>query len=387
MAAHDVSAVLQLGVGDPVGLAAQVVAGPPPGGHDQRVHPAELGGERLVQQPLAGRAAVLGVGAGAPHQGVVGGGRAGHVHPVDVRVVGQVRTHLGAALDDGQPAGVDELDEEPLQRRAQVGVDRVELHHDRAAVPEQQREGVHGRQVGAVAGRQQQGDTRVRELPGSPGRRRPPPPQRRGAGLQADPARVAHEQQPVGARLREHLHRDLALRVLAHGIRRHEALVAGQPGQGRLPAADQDRQAGRGPPTRHPPSGCPVPGPGPPARPRPCPAPRRRRAGAADAPTRPSPPPAGRPTTAARPAPCPRRHPAPRHPLLRPSDSRSSRSPRPCWPGPRARGAPLPTQPPEAAAAVGADVPRSSAHPDAATAGRRAVRPGRVHPGEGTATG
>ena len=160
------AAVAEPAEGDPVGLAAQVVAGPPPGGHDQRVDPAQLGGERLGQQPLAGCAPALGVGAGAPHQGVVGGGRAGQVHPVDVRMMSKVGTHLGPALDDGQPAGVDELDEHPLQCRAHVGVDRVELHHDRAAVPEQQPEGIHSRQAVEVAGRQQQRHASLRELPG-----------------------------------------------------------------------------------------------------------------------------------------------------------------------------------------------------------------------------
>ena len=321
MAAQKWPQLQQPAEGDPVGLAAQVVAGPPPGGHDQRVHPAELGGERLVQQPLAGRAPVLGVGAGAPHQGVIGGGRAGQVHPVDVRVVGQVRTHLRAALDDGQPAGVDELDEHPLECRAQVGVDRVELHHDRAAVPEQQAEGIHARQAVEVAGRQQQGHARVRELPGCQAVTGSRHLSGCGARLQPDPARVAHEQQPIGARRREHLDRDPALRVLAHGTGRHEALVAGQPGQGRLPPADQDRQPGLPEPhITHPeavrfqalslPPRLDHPWhlvAEPPAQPMHQPAP--------------SPPPAGRPRTAAQPAPSPRRHPAPQHPVLRPSGS------------------------------------------------------------------
>ena len=299
----------------------------------------------LSSNALAGGAALFGVGSGAPDEGVVGGGRAGHVQPVDVRVVRQVRTHLGPALDDGQPAGVDELDEHPLQRRAQVGVDRVELHHDRAAVPEQQPEGVHARQVRVVAGRQQQRHASLRERPSPVGIG-----DRRhlgdcGAGLQADPTRVAHEQHPVGARRREHVHRDLALGVLAHGAGRHEGLVAGQPGQASTPRRGSGAASRRRPPTHHRSSGCPVPSPGPPASPQPSPAPRRRRGGAACAPARPSPRPAGRPTTAARPAPSPPRHPAPRHRPPRPSESPSSRSPRPRWPGPRARGAPPPTQP------------------------------------------
>ena len=194
-----------------------------------------------------------------------------------------------------------------------------------------------------------------------------------GARLQADPARVPPEQQPIGARRRERLDRDPALRVLAHGTGRHEALVAGQPGQGRLPPADQDRQPGLPEPHITDPEAVRLQALSlpprldhprhlvaePPAQPMHQPAP--------------SPPPAGRPTTAARPAPSPRRHPAPRHPVLRPSDSRSSRSPRPCWPGPRARGSPPPTQPPEPATAVEADVPGDRPHltlSDLTTAGQ-----------------
>ena len=353
------SAVLQPGERDPVGLPAQVVAGPPPGDHDQRVDPAELSGERLGQQPLPRCAPVLGIGSGAPHQGVVRGRRAGHVHPVDVRVVGQVRAHLGPALDDGQPAGVDELDEHPLQRRAQVGVDRVQLHHDRAAAAEQQCQGVHPRQAVDVPGRQQQGDARVGELPGRQGLPGCRDLSDRGSRLQADPARVAQEQQPVRARRREHVHRDPAPSVLAHGTGRHEPLLAGQPGQGRLPPPDQ-----QGKPKRHPdipdPEAVRIQALGHSASPQPSPAPRHRPGGAADAPTRPSPPPAGRPTTAALPEPCPRRHPAPQH-----QPSRPSRSPSCDHPSVLAR-APCPGcstshATPGTAAPVGANVPDDGA--------------------------
>ncbi len=178
-----------------------------------------------------------------------------------------------------------------------------------------------------------------------------------GARLQADPARVPHEQQPIGARLRERLDRDPALSVLAHVTGRHEALSAGQPGQRRLPPADQDRQPGlpephithpeavrlqalRLPPCLDHPRHLVAE---PPAQPMHQPRlllhrkgdPRRQRS--------PHLPHGGIQ--------------APRHPLLQRSGSPSSRSPRPRWPGPRARGAPPPTQRPRPAVAVGADVP------------------------------
>lgn len=135
-------------------LVRELGLGPRAGDDEHRRHAAELRGEGdlvllLLSRLLAPR--LLG-GVTAPHDRVVGAIAARDVQRVDLRMRRQVRADVGAAVDDGQEAVVDQRAEGLLEVRPAVGVDRVHLEDDDLVLDEQLVEKIHGRDARHVAG-------------------------------------------------------------------------------------------------------------------------------------------------------------------------------------------------------------------------------------------
>ena len=130
-----VPGVVQLLGGDVLGLVPEVGLGPRAGQHDGSADAAEFGVDRLAGAPVVGCFAPLAFLAGAVDDQVVGLRAAGDVDGLHRVMMGQVLTHIGAAVDEGEVAVPDQRGEDVFEDRPEVVVDRVHLaDHDLAGV-------------------------------------------------------------------------------------------------------------------------------------------------------------------------------------------------------------------------------------------------------------
>lgn len=243
-----VAGVVHLAGHDVLGLEAEVRIAPRPGGHDARADAAQLTAERLADQRRVVAAALRGLLVGPPHDRVVGAVAAGDMDGVHAVVRGEMAALRRTAVDEPQPAALDELGEDQLEVRPEVGVDRVHLSDDDLALDIQLVQDVQGGDGRDIARAQHQGDGRASGPPAvlAGG----PVPHLLRAGARAHPHLGGEpvEQQGVPAGSGEDVDPGAAV-PLVHGSRVDRILARGDPAQHVQVGADVlgERPRGVGP--------------------------------------------------------------------------------------------------------------------------------------------
>lgn len=144
-----------------LGLEAEVRLAPRPGGHDARADPAQLTAERLAEKRRVVAAALRGLLVGPPHDRVVGAVAAGDMDGVHAVVRGEMAALRRTAVDEPQPAALDELGEGQLEVPPEVSVDRVHLRNHDLALDIQLVQDVQGGDGRDISRAQYQGDGRA----------------------------------------------------------------------------------------------------------------------------------------------------------------------------------------------------------------------------------
>ena len=132
-----VSGVLQAHGRDVLGLEGEVGLGPRAGHDDHRGHAAQLRGDRIRQQRLAGRFATGGIVSRSPDDRVERPFRAGDVHVVDALMACEVGAHLATAPHDAQQTGLHQRGECALEDRHERILRGVHLQQRHPVVSDQ----------------------------------------------------------------------------------------------------------------------------------------------------------------------------------------------------------------------------------------------------------